>query len=386
MTGPRRLAAWAAVAAAVAVAAAGVAWARRPSPAALGCNAAGPAPSSREVDAAVGLDAHLFWSDKRIMRSELARAARGGVGWVREDFDWATVEPAAGRFNWARPDCLMAAASAAGLHVLAILDYSAPWDTSDPSRQRAATFPPRQLDAYAAYARAVVLRYGPDGQFWRGHPGVPLTAVEVWNEPNAWWSWHPDPDPAAYAAMVRQVAGAVHASAPAVAVLACGDLNQVRRKGSAPWLSALLDADPSLGSVVDGWSVHPYPSRRSAGPDDRSGPPDGGFDRVVRIHDLVVARGADRPVWITEIGWTTAHNGDGVTEATQARYVGRALERGLGEWRGFVARVFVYSWDRSTGRLDDTEGNFGLRRADDTTKPAWAVVSQFARLHAAPAG
>jgi len=60
-----------------------------------------------------------------------------------------------------------------------------------------------------------------------------------------------------------------------------------------------------------------------------------------------------------------------VTEAQQARYVTQAVSLGIGEWGAFVQRVFIYSWDESTGTPGDAEGNYGLRRSDGSFKPAW---------------
>jgi hypothetical protein len=86
---------------------------------------------------------------------------------------------------------------------------------------------------------------------------------------------------------------------------------------------------------------------------------------------LTVARNVARPIWITEIGWSTATNHpDGVSEQQQATFVRQAIERALGEWGGFVQRIFLYQWDRSNGIMSDREGNFGLRRADGGPKAA----------------
>ena len=164
-----------------------------------------------------------------------------------------------------------------------------------------------------------------------------------------------------------------------VEVLVPADLWQVRSDGSLqPWFSALLDADPGLPRLVDGWTVHPYPSPRSAGPDD-AGDRRFSVRRVEDVQALAERRSAERPIWITEIGWTTAEGSeDGVTEAAQAAYLDRTLALADGPWRDFVARTFVYTWSRSNGAPGDVEGNFGLRRADGSMKPAWRVVRQHA--------
>ncbi len=325
----------------------------------------------------VGLATHLMMRDGAIA-PELAAIGDAGIGWIREDFSWALIEPQRGRLDWRRTDELMRAAAVAGVDVLAILDYSAPWATSDPEGDLEA--PPTQEADFARYARAVVDRYGDGGAFWAGEARVrPLKAVEVWNEPWGHFFWRPDPDPSRYAALARAAATAVRDAGRGVEVVVSADLLQVRSDGSLrPWFSALLDADPGLPALVDGWSVHPYPSPRSNGP-DAGGDPRFSVRRVTEVQALAERRNVARPIWITEIGWTTAaESEDGVTEAVQADYVDRTLTLADGPWGDFVARTFVYTWSRANGVPGDVEGNFGLRRADGSMKPAWWVVRQHA--------
>src|SRR5829696_6092075 len=78
----------------------------------------------------IGLSTHLT-SGSDAIGPELAAIGDAGIGWIREDFTWARIEPERGTRDWQRTDELMRAAAAAGVDVLAILDYSAPWATSD---------------------------------------------------------------------------------------------------------------------------------------------------------------------------------------------------------------------------------------------------------------
>ena len=325
----------------------------------------------------VGVSTHLMAGDEPLDRA-LAPLAAGGVEWIREDFTWARIEPERGRFDWRRTDELMAAAAATEVDVLAILDYSAPWATSDPGGDLEA--PPRADADYARFARAVVDRYGEGGAFWDGAEHVrPLTAVELWNEPWGYFFWRPEPDPARYATLARAAAEAIRAAGRDVDVLVPADLQQVRGDGAVqPWFTALLDADADLPDLVDGWTVHPYPSPRSAGPGD-DGDPRYSVKRVAEVRAVAEREHAIHPLWITEIGWTTAtESDDGVTEEQQARYLEETLALAAGPWRDFVARTFVYTWSRSTGAPGDVEGNYGLRRADGSVKPAWRVVQEHA--------
>lgn len=327
----------------------------------------------------IGVSTHLGFAGEP-PREQLRRIHAGGVSWIREDFPWDAIEPEPGRWDWSRTDALMAAAAAEGVRVLAILAYSAGWASSDPSGGADVHHPPRDDAAYSRYAAAVAGRYGAGGRFWQANPNLPelpLAAVELWNEPWGYFFWKPDPDPARYAGLARAAARAVRAVAPDVDLLLPADLLQVRADGDArPWLTAMLDAAPELARVADGFTVHPYPSPRDAGPDDVPDDPRYAFARVSRVRELLRARGATAPIWITEVGWTTAPAvADAVSEERQAAYVGRAIDRALDDWGEFVERIFIYSWDRSTGGPGDREGNYGLRRTDGTFKPAWDEIT-----------
>ena len=332
--------------------------------------ASGAAPSTTSYAGRVGLNTHQVWVSQADSYATFASARSRGVEWVREDFLWSLVEPQPGSYSWSRTDALMASASLAGVNVLGILDYSAPWASSDPTGGRDTKYPPRSNHEYARYAAAVVSRYGPGGSFWAARPDLaprPLTAVQIWNEPWGYWFWKPNPSPAAYATLARTAIGAIRAANPLIKVLIAGDVLQVRTDGQiVDWLRNLRAADPGLATLADAYSVHPYPHPRTLGPYAERSDPRWDFRRVTLTHQI----DPSLPVWITEVGWSTASTSDSVSEATQAEYVRGAVERSLVEWGSFVERVFVYSYDKDSGNTSDREGYYGLRRQDGAPKPA----------------
>ena len=339
--------------------------------------AVGPRVLARNDDAApLGLNTHLVWEPPRTTESVFGEIRGLGIRWVREEIPWRVVQPERGRFDWRTTDALMTAASRRGIDVLGILAYSAPWASSDAEGD--GRHPPRHPADYARYAAAVVSRYGPGGSFWDERSELeprPLRAVEIWNEPWTHSTWRPDPDPAGYARLVRAAVAAIRAVEPDTTIAIAGDLLQVRTDGAIrPWLEELLRADPRLPSLVDVYSVHPYPDPRTDGPyADRE---DGRWD--FRRVELLREVDDSLPIWITEIGWSTADTDDSVSEETQADYVRGAVRRALGEWGDYVERVFVYSFDRDTGDRGDREGNYGVVRSDGTAKPAAKVLAELA--------
>jgi polysaccharide biosynthesis protein PslG len=332
----------------------------------------------------VGIGAHMLRNGETDVAQQLHRLHAGGIDWVREDFSWAQIEPERGVFDWASSDRYMAAAATAGVSVLAIADYSAPWASSDPSGNGDQDYPPSNDQDFANYTQALAERYGTNGTFWHLNPNLParpLAAIELWNEPYGYWFWKPGPDPAAYAKLVEAASAAVRAVDPNIKLLASGDLVAVYGNDSRTqwrdWLTALLDADPRIVYAIDAWSVHPYPSPWNLGPYGKSWSPRLSFSRVEQIHSILVARSADKPIWITEIGWTTATGVQGaVSEQTQARYLVSAVKRAINEWGSFVPRIFVFSWDKASGIPTDRDTNNGLRRADDSSTPAWYALAK----------
>jgi hypothetical protein len=347
--------------------------------------AAAAATTSSAYGGRVGVNTHLIWVSEADAYATLAHARAGGVSWVREELPWGVVEPQRGTFSWGRTDALIAAAARAGVNVLGILAYSAPWASSDPSGNRDSKYPPRDPADYARYAAAVVKRYGPRGSFWVSRPDLPerpLTAVQIWNEPWGHWFWKPNPSPAGYARLARMAATAIRAANPAVDILVAGDVLQVRTDGAiVDWLRNLRAADPGLNTLVDAYAVHPYPYPRTNGPYLERTDPRWDYRRVTLTRQI----DPTLPIWITEVGWSTAATGDSVSEATQATYVTGAVRRALDEWGAFVERIFVYSFDRDGSDRNDREQHYGLLRADGTAKPSWnALRSLLATAAPAP--
>ena len=133
-------------------------------PATQGASAQSLAPATSAGDK-VGLSTHLFWLGESDITANLTRLRGGGAGWIREDFLWDQIEPAKGDFRWGRSDALMASAAKTGTNVLAILDYSARWASSDPSGGGDIHYPPKNFADYATFATRVVERYGSNGTF-----------------------------------------------------------------------------------------------------------------------------------------------------------------------------------------------------------------------------
>jgi len=278
---------------------------------------------------------------------------------VRDDALWADAEPQRGAYRWSRLDKLFHNARAAKFNVLLIIDYGTSWSGTPPSNNA----------DYAGFAAKIADRY---------HDFGGQLAFEFWNEPYMSWTWAGQrPDPVKYAAMVRAAASAVRSRGYGIALLA--NVDPRNYADGSPYFADLLETDPTLVRLLDGWSVHAYASDCSPLADlDGTCTKlkrDWRFDRIAKVRSIARSHGAARPIWVTEFGWSTCTDDpdECVTEQKQASYTALAIRRARREWG--VERLFVHTADRD-GSGSDKESRYGMFRPDGTDKPIVAAVGR----------
>jgi hypothetical protein len=285
-----------------------------------------------------------------------ARALHAGV--VRASIPWSVLEPLGPRQIALRAlaftDRLVSDASAAGIHVIMIVDSTPCWAAAAPTSllrrcvgaraSSANAWPPRDPSAYAAFVTYLAQRYG-----------TQLAAIEIWNEPDqANQLYFAGPNkPQRYAALVRAAYPAIKRANPLVPVIA-GSL--VGSNGA--FLRALYAA--GIKGYYDGLAVHFYnlvlASLRS-------------------IREVQLANGDSTPLWLDEFGWSSCYPRHRIQEeqacvstgfqASNIADVFRSLAR-----TPFVAAVVVYDL-QSSGREE-----FGALTASGARKPAFAALSR----------
>lgn len=326
---------------------------------------------------ALGLAVNLQGYDLPGVVRASRRTLESGAGFARDDFEWRVIEPRRGQVDWRQPDRMMLGASRAGLPLLPVMDGTPRWAGSGPNAA------PRLPRAYAAFVARVVARYGPGGTFWRAHTQLDEHLAPVWfelyNEPYLALGVPEGPQPAAYARAVAAAVPAARAANPRTRFLLATDTTSIYPDGKErPWLAALHAAVPNFGAYYDGVAVHPYggaasPDRYTPGRGDRWQ-----TRRLERVRaDLVKLGGADKPVWITEIGWSTCRGHvECVSPRTQARYLSRLFELASTRWRPWVAGVVVYALEDHSTTPGNKEGSFGLEDLKGRPKPAWRVLQR----------
>lgn len=331
-------------------------------------------PSGAQPSLLLGVSASIRLEPAADRCEEARLAAETGVQAVREDLSWRLTEPRPNRYDWTGYDGVVRAATEAGLMVLPILDDPPSWASPGGCL-------PTDPGPYASFTAAAVARYGPGGEFWRDNPELPerpLLWYELWNEP---WNAPCNRDPAIYARLVAAAVNAGRTARLAAQFLIDGDTFYTTPGGQrADWIAGMYAAVPGLGRYFDALSIHPYggdPAVQTPGGDPDSEP---GY-LVERAHAELAAHGdGDKPIWVTEIGWSTCSGaGACVTEAQQASYLAEFLRLAVTTWRSYVRAVFVYDLrDIAPAPAGDPEAWYGLLRPDLSHKPAWSVLRTFA--------
>ncbi|GEM_PF-2789277 len=324
------------------------------------------------------------------------RLYMAGVRAIRLDINWRQVEPPGKPlhdYDFAERDREVRAIEDAGLRVIGILGYGHPdysalgglaqrtpvgQDGLPPFQLGASrSFPPDDPREFARYARATAAHYA------RRFPGE-VIAWEVWNEENEGYRfWAPHESPSAYARLLCATYPALKSADPGASVLFGGVFFPAVPPGlpgmSGPqFVSAAYRSHPGLGRCYDAMAYHPYAYPFTA--PELDVPIRGSVLSAAAQMRAVLRRHGDgaKPLWITEVGWPTSDRTYGVPEAKQAEYVARM------QAATFAEGVPVLTWYTYGDAPDPTgganqEAHFGLFRADNTPKPAYAALRVFAR-------
>ncbi len=329
--------------------------------------------------AEVGVVTDLTWGVSSTEQDRTVAEIRDtGATWVRLSIQWKNVEPALpGLYDswWlAHVDRAVALSNAAGRKVLMVV-YDAPaWASGSATRST-----PRNPADYASFMSFVAQRY-------RGR----IHAYEIWNEQNTSRFWT-SPSATAYTGLLQATYPVLKRADSAARVvfggLSTSDYDYVEDAYAA-----------GARGYFDAMAVHPYTYCGTGSPDEVRR---GGTGRITRdsflgyreVRASMLARGDDKPLWITEFGWNTstarcdpaagAWQG-GVSEQLQASYLRRAYS--LFATDPYVGPAFAYNFRNNywQGDQDTPEARYGLVRSDFSPKPALDALRAAAAIESPP--
>ncbi|GIW05873.1 MAG: hypothetical protein KatS3mg060_0678 [Dehalococcoidia bacterium] len=299
----------------------------------------------------------------RIHDRPMRLVAEAGFGWVVQLLAWREIEPSPGELYWEYPDTILRAAEHYGVQVVLRLDHQPEW--ARPGRTNA---PPRDPALYPAFVSRVAERY-------RGR----VAGYIIWNEPNLAHEWGGEPpDPEAYARLLGDAAAAVRRADPKALVIAAGlaptNERSARALDDREFLRRQLAAPG--GREFDVLAAHGYGFGL---PPDAPAEANGGLNvrRVEQQRAILVEAGlGNRPIWITELGWTvdptSPVGGPAVSEELRGRYLAAAYALAAREWP-WVGLVAVWSLGADEPD-DDNQAGFRLAGPGYVPKPSWETL------------
>ena len=343
---------------------------------------AGPTPLPPPVPKpGYGIQVHLLAGDTW---ETLGWAQGLGVGWVKQQVEWHTIEHGPGDFDWANVDQAVQTSNEFGFKLLLGVTHAPDWT-------RAAELeggPPANYAEFSRFMEQLASRY-------RGR----VAAYELWNEPNLAREWRGDTlDPARFVALVAEGSKGVRAGDPAALIISgapavTGINDGVGAIDDRVFLRGMYEA--GIAQWVDGIGAHPYgfanppgnsflsSSQASSSHNDH---PSFFFrDTLDDYRAIMLAYGdANRQIWVTEFGWPSV-DGLGevdttgweyareVSEAQQADYIVRGYR--MGDELAWVGPMFL--WNLNLGPLrgaGDPVSAYGLLRPDATLRPAYIAL------------
>jgi hypothetical protein len=243
----------------------------------------------------VGLSSEdVFAGGAAYRTSNLSKQASLGVRLQRQAFNWSQIETSPGQYNLGYYDAYVAAAAAHRIRILPILFNPPSFQVA--RRSGRATCPPRSNASFAAFAKALVRRYGSNGTLWRSRPNLPktpITAWQIWNEPNLRVYWCNKPNARQYVRMLRVVGKGIKKVDRRAEIVTAG-LPPSKLTGTVPLSRYIAQMYRARGrSAFDTLAINSYAvDQRELG------------RLLASIRRLMNARGDRRArIWITELGW-----------------------------------------------------------------------------------
>lgn len=280
-----------------------------------------------------------------------------GIQWVRMSFAWDLAGAKPGELDpnyLARFDYILDRCDELGIRYYIQFIGTPRWASREPDNPDYWwASPPNDFDAFGDMLRQVVRRYRDRVDHW-----------EIWNEPD-WVFWSGTVEE--FAELHRFAANLVRQEDPGSKILMGG----LATDGvSTPWLEATDEFMQrflalGVGDTIDIFSIHIYEREIE----------DvlyfiNRFDRVLQAFGQ-----GDKPIWITEIGWSTY---DGTTEEQKAHYLSQAYRLAARHPR--IEKVFFYNHRCKGPDTSDMQSRFGIvEHGDMKPLPAYEALREIGK-------
>jgi hypothetical protein len=330
-----------------------------------------------------GLSAFLYDQPGTTSR-DLAKVQGLGFSWVKLLFRWIDIEPGyKGDFRWTEADRVVQAANAAGLKIVARLDFQPGWVRANYVRNG----PPDNHQDYGDFVYAFVARYGEDSAIGRVH------AVQIWNEPNLTREWGERPityeSAGEYVNLLKIAYGAAKGADPAVTVIG-GSLSPTGNADPAccqpddQYLTWMYQFGAAGAFDVLGANANVQCPCVEAEPGSVAGftHPSFYFRRTEQLYNIMAANGdGHKQVWLMEFGWTTdprpesAYSWYATSEERKAELIVSAFNYARASWAPWIGVMTLWTVADPRWGPDDEQVWWSVTNPDGSNRLAYDRLS-----------
>jgi hypothetical protein len=238
----------------------------------------------------------------------------------------------------------------------------------------------------ATYARVA-------GELAGALKGSGVIGYEVWNEPDDGPYWHGAPNAAEYAAMLKAAYPAFKGGDPGAAVVTGGLVANDYDFLQALYANGAKGAFDAVGVHTDTACLTTDPREYYREPSGRIGRYS--FTGYREIRRTMLGNGDDKPIWLTELGWSTTDaicnvgeragtKPGGVAFAQQSDFLTKAY--GCLANDPYVTEALWFSLGDIDSSSPDYDRRLGLADQAFNPKPAFAAFQGAAGVGAIPCG
>jgi polysaccharide biosynthesis protein PslG len=314
---------------------------------------------------------------------DLQELKNANFGWQRTLVQWKGIETTRGQFDWTQMDKAVQASNAAGIKMIATVDFGPAWARAD----GVANGPPDNPQDFRDFIYALVSRYKTGST--HGH----VDAVEMWNEPNLSREWGGQtPNASQYINLLKAGYQGAKWADPTVTVLSSaltptGTYDSTSTPDDV-FLQQMYDAGAKDFFDVLGVHAPGYKAPPQMSPDQVAADPSLGgykffaFRHVEDLRGIMVKNGdSGKQIWVTEFGWTSdpihpAYSWFKVTQDQQAQYIVDAYKWAVNNWSPWIGVMSVWNLPEPDWTQDREEYWWSIANPDGTPRPAYTALLQ----------
>jgi len=184
------------------------------------------------------------------------------------------------------------------------------------------------IDGFLHNIDEALTKYGPDGSFWKSNPDlkyVPVAQVEIGNEPNYGYGFSGTQTEIAalYAKVLTAAYRHIKQTWPSVTVVG---ISAGGASATAPAFVSAVLAELKAADQLDSFDVVSIHSYMGGSPPDQPITEDWGTwnasQKIDEVRQLMARYGIDKPLWITESGYS-------ISQAEGGRYPDASAKSGI---------------------------------------------------------